>query len=427
MIFRGALLRLAAWYLLLLALILVCVNVIVYVSLSEALHARVSADLGAKVRLTLAALNVTGGTVNIDQAQLQAAADPTYADTFVFVLQTSGDSPTVVVPNARQLENVQKLPNEAPIAKAKAGETTQTEVDASRQRFAVLTQPIKDKDGNVVGVIQAVKPISQITETLNRLEKQLVIASAVAMLLGALAAVLMAHKSLRPIRVAFQRQRDFVADASHELRTPLTLIRTNAEAWLRRHSSAPGSVHAQHVLDEADHLTTIVGDLTTLALADARQLRLERRPVELSGIIRELVEQTERLAADRRVTLRPEVNGTVRVQADAGRLRQLFLILLDNALEYTPPGGEVSIGVVRQGGRARVTVVDSGVGIAPADLPHIFERFYRADKARSRENGGTGLGLAIAKWIVDVHRGEIDVRSAPGQGTQVAVSLPAIE
>ena len=117
----------------------------------------------------------------------------------------------------------------------------------------------------------------------------------------------------------------------------------------------------------------------------------------------------------------------VRVDADLVRVRQLLLILIDNALTHTPSGGQVSVGVIHQNGRAHVTVTDTGEGIPTADLPHIFERFYRADKARNSENGGSGLGLAIAKWIVDAHKGEIAVKSSEGKGTEVDVSLPSID
>jgi signal transduction histidine kinase len=167
--------------------------------------------------------------------------------------------------------------------------------------------------------------------------------------------------------------------------------------------------------------------LTTLALADARQLRLDPRPMELNEVVRALIVQATPLAEERGVQLRPDLNGGVRVDADLVRVRQLLLILIDNALTHTPSGGEVSVGVIRQNGRAHVTVTDTGEGIPTGDLPHIFERFYRADKARTRESGGTGLGLAIAKWIVDAHKGEIGVKSAEGKGTEVDVSLPAID
>jgi signal transduction histidine kinase len=149
--------------------------------------------------------------------------------------------------------------------------------------------------------------------------------------------------------------------------------------------------------------------------------------MELNDVVRDLMSQTQPLADERGVHLKPELNGGVRIEGDASRVRQLLLILLDNALTHTPSGGEVSIGVLRQNGHARVTVSDTGAGIPASDIPHIFERFYRADKARTRENGGSGLGLAIAKWIVDAHKGEIQVKSAPGEGTRVAINLPAID
>jgi signal transduction histidine kinase len=230
----------------------------------------------------------------------------------------------------------------------------------------------------------------------------------------------------RPISKAFQRQREFVADASHELRTPLTLIRTNVEAWLRR-SNGQTRTYAQSIVEEVEQLNRIVGDLTTLALADARQLRLNPKPIELNEVVTGLITQATPLANERGVRLCPELNGGVRIDADVVRVRQLLLILIDNALSHTPIGGQVSVGVVRQNGRAQVTVTDTGEGIPTSDLPHIFERFYRADKARTRENGGSGLGLAIAKWIVEAHKGDIAVTSAEGRGTEVAVSLPAID
>ncbi|HEV3095832.1 MAG TPA: ATP-binding protein, partial [Candidatus Dormibacteraeota bacterium] len=282
------------------------------------------------------------------------------------------------------------------------------------------------KTHKIVGVMQVAQPISWMSDALSRLVRQLVLASAIGIVLGALASLLMATRSLRPISRAFQRQREFVADASHELRTPLTLIRTNVEAWLRR-ANGSNRLYARNIVEEVEQLNRIVGDLTTLALADARQLRIDPQPVELNDVVRDLMTQTEPLAEERGVQLRPDLNGGVRVEADPARVRQLLLILIDNALTHTPSGGKVSVEVIRRDGRAHVTIADNGDGIPPADLPHIFERFYRADKARNRENGGSGLGLAIAKWIVDAHKGDIQVTSTEGKGTEVAVSLPAVD
>jgi len=422
MMFRGALVRLAAQYFLLLVLILGFFNLLVYFTVSEALNARVDQDLQGSIRLARSSLTVTGDTISANSLVL---ANPSNADTFVRVQQINAHQ--LVLPGAGLAEVFLSPLLDGPVTYAKDGQSFETQVPTAHDTFVVSTSPVKNtKTGKVVGVLQVAQPISWVNAALTRLNRQLVLASIAALILGALASLLMATRSLRPIGVALQRQREFVADASHELRTPLTLIRTNVEAWVRRaRGSTPAYAH--NVLDEVDQLNRIVGDLTTLALADARQLRIDRKPLELNDVVRDLMSQTQPLADERGVRLRPELNGGVRVQGDASRVRQLLLILLDNALTHTPSGGEVSIGVVRQNGHARVTVTDTGAGIPSADLPHIFERFYRADKARSREDGGSGLGLAIAKWIVDAHKGDIEVNSAEGHGTKVAVSLPALD
>ena len=328
-------------------------------------------------------------------------------------------------PELKKLFNNPSL--SAPIAAAKAGRTLDTRISNATDLYVIDTSPIVNpKSHKVVGVLQVAQPVSWVDDALSGLVRQLVVASGIGILLGALASLLMASRSLRPISQAFQRQREFVADASHELRTPLTLIRTNVEAWLRRANGA-NRAYAMSIVEEVEQLSRIVGDLTTLALADAKQLRIDREPVELNEVVRDLMTQTEPLAEERGVHLRPDLNGGVRVEADLLRVRQLLLILIDNALTHTPSGGEVSVGVIRRDGRARVTVADNGDGIPSEDLPHIFERFYRADKARTREDGGSGLGLAIAKWIVDAHKGEIAVKSTEGKGTEVDVSLPVLD
>ncbi|HEX3630052.1 MAG TPA: ATP-binding protein [Candidatus Dormibacteraeota bacterium] len=420
MMFRGALVRLAAQYFVLLVLILGCFDFIVYFTVSQALQGRVDTYLQHSVQEANHVLSVTGDTINATPLIL----DPSYADTFMQVLQLSGNQVVMASPT---LQNVFKNPALNPaLASAKSGLHSETQVYGGQQLFVVDTSPIRNpKSHKVVGVLQVAQPISWVNDSLSRLIRQLVLASVIGIVLGALASLLMAFRSLRPISRAFQRQREFVADASHELRTPLTLIRTNVEAWLRR-ASGPNRAYARNIIDEVEQLNRIVGDLTTLALADARQLPIVRQPLELNAVVSDLMTQAQPLADERGVRLRPELNGGVQVDADPARVRQLLLILMDNALRHTASGGLVSVGVLRENGHARITVTDNGEGIPAADLPHIFERFYRADKARSRENGGSGLGLAIAKWIVDAHRGEIAVKSAEGKGTEVAINLPAI-
>ena len=421
MMFRGALVRLAAQYFVLLVLILGCFDLIVYVTVSQSLQTKADNDLQHAVSQAAKQVVATD-TVSVNA---QGLLDPSVADTFVRVLDIKGQEVSQPQPALKKLFNNPSLT--APRDNAKTGQSGDTRVSNGADLYMVDTSPIlKPKTQKVVGVLQVAQPISWVGDALSGLVRQLVLASAIGIVLGALAAILMASRSLRPISRAFQRQREFVADASHELRTPLTLIRTNVEAWLRR-SNGTTRTYARSIVEEVEQLNRIVGDLTTLALADARQLRLDPRPMELNEVVKGLIVQATPLAEERGVRLRPDLNGGVRVDADLVRVRQLLLILIDNALTHTPSGGQVSVGVIRQNGRAHVTVTDTGEGIPSGDLPHIFERFYRADKARTRESGGTGLGLAIAKWIVDAHKGEIGVKSAEGKGTEVDVSLPALD
>jgi signal transduction histidine kinase len=421
MMFRGALARLAAQYFVLLVLILGCFDLIVYVTVSQALQAKADKDLKTAITQATRQVVVTGDTVSVNA---QALLVPTPADNLIRVLDYKGQEVSQPRPELKKLFNDPSL--SAPIGAANAGRSSDTRVSYGTELYVVASRPILSKSNKVVGVLQVAQAISWVGDALSRLVRQLVLASLIGIVLGALASLLMASRSLRPIGRAFQRQREFVADASHELRTPLTLIRTNVEAWLRR-SNGTSRIYAKSIVEEVEQLNRIVGDLTTLALADARQLRLDSRPMELNDVVKGLIVQATPLAEERGVQLRPNLNGGVRVDADLGRVRQLLLILIDNALTHTPSGGEVSVGVTRLNGRAHVTVTDTGEGIPTGDLPHIFERFYRADKARTRESGGTGLGLAIAKWIVDAHKGEIGVKSAEGKGTEVDVSLPAID
>ncbi len=424
--FRGALFRLAAQYFILLALILGFLDVIVYVTVSGALWGRTEQALASAVKQAVSDVSVFGDTVSVNA---QVLLDPSLADSYMWVYQLSNSQ--TVLPN----QTTSSLFNDPGLDPAKAqarqGKTTETRVTLDNNvfnsnQFIVNTQPLIDKKRHkVVGILQVAQPISWVNEALSRLVLQLIEASAVGLVLGALASLLMATRSLRPIIRALDRQRAFVADASHELRTPLTLIRTNVDAWLRR-ARSENRAYARSIIEEVEHLNRIVGDLTTLALADSRQLRIEPKPIELNRMVTDLMQQALPMAEERGISLKPELNGGATVEADPARVRQLLLILIDNALEHTPAGGVVSVGVESRNGDACITVSDTGEGIPSGDLPHIFERFYRADKARSRESGGTGLGLAIAKWIVDAHKGEIAINSIVGKGTEVSVSLPAV-
>jgi len=217
----------------------------------------------------------------------------------------------------------------------------------------------------------------------------------------------------------FRAQQRFIADFSHELRTPLTTIRGNMDLMRRMKSIDEESLNAMQA--ESDRMTRMVGDLLLLAQADAGQT-IRREKVELDTLLLEVYRQMRPIAEGIELGIGEE--DQVIVMGDADRLKQLLLNLVDNACKYTPKGGKVTLGLSCAEGWARLSVADTGIGIPAQDLPHIFERFYRVDKARSRTAGGAGLGLSIVQWIVQAHGGKIGVQSEPGQGTTFTVRLP---
>ncbi|MDQ2809351.1 MAG: ATP-binding protein [Chloroflexota bacterium] len=224
---------------------------------------------------------------------------------------------------------------------------------------------------------------------------------------------------------AFQLQRRFAADASHELRTPLAIIKGNIGVALQRSRSA---AEYQQVLtdldDEVDRLTRLVEDLLLLARADSGHPLLHLEPLDLADLLQVVVDQVRPLAAARGIGLTLQNPPAVPMLGDPDKLLRLFLNLLDNAIKYTPAGGQITVRAAGTAAGITVTVQDSGLGMPAEQLAHIFERFYRADAARSRVNGGSGLGLAIAQWIVQAHNGQIVATSQIGAGSTFAVQLP---
>jgi heavy metal sensor kinase len=234
------------------------------------------------------------------------------------------------------------------------------------------------------------------------------------------------NEMLDRIETAFQRITQFTADASHELRTPVALIRTEAELALRRSRDAEEYREAlRHILLEADRTSTLIEELLSLARADAGRETLNRQAMDLSISLRDSSASWRQVAALRNLHFEEHIDvQQLPVMGDETALRRVLNILLDNAFKYTPAPGRVVLRAEEKDGRAIVSVEDSGIGIARGDQAKIFERFYRVDKARSRELGGTGLGLAIAQWIIQLHQGTIAVESTPGSGSVFRIELP---
>lgn len=230
---------------------------------------------------------------------------------------------------------------------------------------------------------------------------------------------------IRRLHNSFAVMRQFSSDASHELRTPLTIMRGEIELALRSDKSPEEYRRVlASTLEEIVRLKSIIDNLLLLGKADQGVVELQLEEVHLDELIRDLHGDSEVLAEPKNITVELKKAEPLTVVGDRGRLRQLFLNIVDNAIKYTPDGGHVAISVEQQNGTAVVAVEDTGIGIPPQDLDRIFERFYRVDKARSRELGGTGLGLSIAKWIAEVHRGSISVQSELNKGSTFTVRLP---
>lgn len=227
------------------------------------------------------------------------------------------------------------------------------------------------------------------------------------------------------LEAGFKRITEFTADASHELRTPVALVRTAAELSLRRERSGAEYKEALgQILEEAQRMSALIESLMTLARMDSGAEALNLEKVDAVSILRAVCGQSDPLAEAERVRFSYDLpEETTFVNADPHAIRRLFLILIDNAIKYTPAGGQVHAGIRSFNGQALIEVQDTGIGISKDDLPHIFERFYRADKARSRQMGGAGLGLSIARWIADAHRASIHVESTPGAGSSFKVSI----
>ncbi len=233
---------------------------------------------------------------------------------------------------------------------------------------------------------------------------------------------------LARLETSFASLHRFTADASHELKTPLMVLRAGVERALV-HPGTPGEIlqSLDETLAQINQMTEMVESLLTLARADEGRAPLAVEESDLRDLLSDVTETAGMLGESAGITVSSEMPGQpVRLAVDRHRIQEMLLNLVTNAIKYTPPGGTVFLSLADQDGVVSFTVQDSGIGIAPGDLPHIFDRFWRADPARSRtgQHPGTGLGLAITKWIAEAHGGSITVQSRPGRGTVFTVNLP---
>jgi heavy metal sensor kinase len=448
--------RLTLWYVALLAVILVGFSALLYASLARDLRVELDRWLSERELQIADNMEIRNGRIDLGDAAGELGSDALVAAYNLDGSQVVGGG------TARSRASLAPA-----LAALPRGERAYQTLEAAGEEWRVLTAPAIDR-GMVVGVIQVARSERDLEAALRQLVLLMALAIPLTLLVAVAGGLFLAGRALDPIaritraaaRIgaedlsrrlafrgddelgrlaatfdgmldrlerAFQRQRQFTADASHELRTPLALMTSQVEVALGRPRPAAeyrrvlASVH-----EDARRMTQLVAQLLTLARADAGEEITVREPLDLAELIVDLVAALEPLAEARGVSLRTGPIVSAVVAGDQTRLTQLLVNLVDNAVKYTASGGEVVVALASEFGAAVVRVDDTGVGIAPEHLPHIFERFYRTDKARGREDGSTGLGLAISQWIVHAHGGDIAVTSEPGRGTTVTVRLPLV-
>ncbi len=428
--FRGVGRRLALFNALVVIVIIALTGVVTYLLLLHQLSAEVDHALKASaeqtvndVRATQPSATTTSTNSSDDEHKHEHDDDEILdsGDTIVFAVDAGGQ----IIYNPRGI-SVHGIPNAASLQRALDGEDDIRSLNLSGiGAVRVASLPI-EQNHQVVGAVQVLRSLHERDAELATVRWMTLLGVALGVAIAVPAGLLLARRAMRPIDAAFARQRAFVADASHELRTPLTLIRANAEIARQEPAEPVDSIDPElaSIIDEVDRTDRLIDDLLTLARSDAGRLELLPVLLDLVLLAQEVYDAMLPLARQLGVDLRFEATPSCMALVDTDRMRQVMRILVDNAVKYSPSGSDVLLSVTCDDARVRIEVRDTGSGIPPEHLPHLFERFYRVDQARSRAAGGTGLGLSIARALVEAQGGTITLTSVVNQGTTVTISLP---
>ena len=462
-------LRLTLWYVGLLAFLLILFGAALYATVAITSYQEVDRQLQQRANDIQASLSTVltlqedpwevfrRGGVFLPNADVFATAD-------IFVQLSSLDG--AMITRSENLGNQQLMISQAQLERAKKGETAPADFMVNGIRLRAYVAPITTRSGQVVGFIQLAQSLRTVDSTLRGLATLIIISIAAGLATATIGGWFIAGNILEPIdrvtmtaqkitrardlgrridvpnkidevgRLAltfnemlarieelFRAQQRFVADVSHELRSPLTAVRGNLD--LLKRGAADDPLERAQMVDAMDsetaRMSRMVSDLLLLARQDAG-IPIAEQPIELDTLLLEVYRQAQFTARGVKIVLGAEDQASI--MGDRDRLKQVLLNLVDNAVKYTPQGGEVTLGLTKDDAWVKISVHDTGIGIAPDHIPNLFDRFYRVDKARSRDAGGTGLGLAIAKSVVDAHNGNIQVESEVGKGSTFTVWLP---
>lgn len=301
------------------------------------------------------------------------------------------------------------------------------QIKVGNPRIQGITLPVINSDnGQLVGYVRASQSLEEFDEAMGHLNWGMVGGIAIALGLSSVGGVLLTRQAMQPIEQSFIQLQQFTADASHELRSPLMAIASNAQVALRYPEGIrPGDREKfSLIVSTVKQLTLLTEDLLLLARSDSQPIATDS-VVRLDSLLTELVQLYQPQAAVKAMTLQYTPTAAFYTKGDETQLRRLFTNLIDNALHYTPEGGQIKLGDRLLDAQIVITVQDTGIGIAPKQLHQVFDRFWRAESSRNYQSGGAGLGLAIAQAIAQQHRGTISVTSQPGVGSCFSVCLPA--
>jgi heavy metal sensor kinase len=454
-------LRLTLWYLALFAAAQLCFGVGMWLVLRQDLYGIADEGLTAQIEdVTHFLKSQKKKNMTLDKLREEASEE--------YVLEHSGDFLQIYDGDGNSIYSAPALEQNpfAPVAPAATESPSFRNVRLGGKPFRFITQRIEVNGRSYT--VQTGVPTDQIIATLSLFRRYLLMIAPLLLFAAASGGCWLSRKALSPVDAitrtarsiggsnlgdrleklstgdelqrlsdtlnemlariegAFLRVTQFTADASHELRTPISLIRTEAEIALRKSRGSEEYREAlRHILLEVERTSSLVEELLTLARADSGRENLHLTLLDLRSAIAETANEWRQLVESRNLQFRQAIaDCELPVLADRRAVQRLLAILLDNAAKYTPPPGVVELRLEARYDQAVVTVFDSGIGIAEQDQKKIFERFYRADKARNREFGGAGIGLAIADWIVQQHRGSIAVQSSLGNGSSFIISLP---
>lgn len=465
--FRSIRVRLTLWYVLSLALLLLVISAGVYFALRSALRENIDESVESRAEVLLRLIRVEDGRPSLpinagppldneDDEELGEWDD----DAFFRLYDVSGQ----LILDTSDREDIGDIPRER-IEGALQGNGQWLRVRGDEDAFRVRIDPVLD-GASVVGALAVGESEEDIAETLGSLLNIFVVITPVALIAIGLVGVFLSSRALAPIdritrttreitakdlsrrlaldlpddelgrlartldemlsrlEAAFLQQRQFTSDASHELRTPLSVLKGEIEVALSQERTQDEYRETlERVAEQSERLINLVTSLLTLSRADAGEIPIEPERVEVRTLVEMTTAQFSQLADERDISL--SVGGpSVVIMADTTLMIQLLLNLLDNAIEHTPAGGEVRVTWDTTDTGIQLLVQDNGAGIAAEHLPRIFDRFYRADPARSRERGGAGIGLAISRWIVEAHGGTITAASTVGRGTTMTIFLP---